>query len=80
MKDKNKQPSPSSHGFSQESGLHLKRKHCNLYSSATGDWLTFTSPVEQRKREWREGGENNGGRQGVGYAGFDRSTTQDGCA
>lgn len=61
------QPCHSLHGYSQERILHLKRKHCNLYSSATGDWLTFTSPVERRKR---------GG--GV-CAGFDRQSRHDGC-
>lgn len=66
------QPCHSLHGvFTRESSLHLKRKHCNLYSSAAGDWLTFTSPVERRKRGGRggdvvmEGGKDGGGAQGL---------------
>lgn len=64
----------------------MKRKHSNLYSSATGDWLTFTSPVERRKRvgetEGGGGGETRGRegeREGEEQAGFDRPTRQDGC-
>lgn len=50
-------PSHSLRHHTQEKSLHLKRKRCNLYCSVTGDWLTFTSPVEQRKR----GGKQEGG-------------------
>lgn len=49
----------SLYGNSQKSIPYLNRKHCNLYSSATGDWLTFTSPVERRKIE--KGGERGRG-------------------
>lgn len=52
------------HAYSQESSLYLKRKHCNLYSTVTGDWLTFTSPVERRKRETEVGVQGLTGRPG----------------
>lgn len=57
--------------YSQESSFHLKKKYGNLYSSVTGDWLTFTSPVERRK----SGGERVRGEGAV----FDRPTRHDGC-
>jgi len=71
--DEEEPPWYSLHRFSQERSLHLKRKHRNLYSSAAGDWLTFTSPVERRRREWRREA-RGGGRRRVWQA-----QQEDGC-
>lgn len=54
------------------------RKYCNLYSSATGDWLTFTSPVERRKGGGgMQGLTGRPGRMDVGEDG-EEQTQQDG--
>lgn len=52
------------HAYSQESCLYLKREYCNLYCTVTGDWLTFTSPVERRKRETEGGAQSLTGQPG----------------